>query len=87
LRGQAYLAADNGAAAPVEFQKLLDHPGIIANFETGALARLQLARAFALAGETTKARTRYQDFLNLWKEADADIPILTAAKSEYAKLH
>jgi DNA-binding winged helix-turn-helix (wHTH) protein/tetratricopeptide (TPR) repeat protein len=87
LRGQAYLAADNGAAAAVEFQKLLDHPGIIANFETGALARLQLARAFALAGETTKARTRYQDFLNLWKEADADIPILTAAKSEYAKLH
>jgi eukaryotic-like serine/threonine-protein kinase len=85
LRGRAYLLARNGAAA-AEFQKVLDHPGIVVNFETGALAHLQLARAYALAGDTSKAKAAYHDFLTLWKDADPDIPIHIQAKAEYAKL-
>jgi len=86
LRGQAYLTAHEGTAAAAEFQKLLDHRGIVVNFVTGALARLQLARAYAIAGDTAKAKNAYQDFLTLWKDADPDIPILNEAKAEYAKL-
>jgi serine/threonine protein kinase/tetratricopeptide (TPR) repeat protein len=86
LRGQAYLAAHNGTAAAVEFQKLIDHPGIVMTEPTGALARLGLARAYTLQGDTAKARAAYQDFLTLWKDADPDIPILKQAKAEYAKL-
>jgi len=86
LRGQAYLQARQGQAASTEFQKFLDHRGIVVNFPLGALAHLGLARAYALWGDTTKSRTAYQDFLNLWKEADSDIPILKEAKEEYAKL-
>jgi eukaryotic-like serine/threonine-protein kinase len=86
LRGQAYLLAHDGTAAAAEFQKLLDHPGIVANFPTGALARLGLARACVLQGDTAKARIAYQDFLSLWEDADPDIPILKQAKAEYAKL-
>ena len=86
LRGQAYLAAHNGPAAAAEFQKILDHRGVVLNSLIGALARLQLGRAYALQGDTTKARAAYQDFLTLWKNADPDIPILKQAKSEYAKL-
>ena len=86
MRGQAYLAAHNGSAATLEFQKLLDHRGIVVNFPLGALAHLGLARAYALSGDTAKAKTAYQDFLTLWKNADPDIPILKEAKSEYAKL-
>ncbi|HKD73832.1 MAG TPA: hypothetical protein VKB61_16955, partial [Candidatus Acidoferrum sp.] len=86
LRGQAYLTAHNGAAAAVEFQKLIDHPGIVMMEPTGALAHLGLARADALQGETAQARSAYQDFLTLWKDADPDIPILKQAKVEYAKL-
>jgi Tfp pilus assembly protein PilF len=86
LRGQAYLAAHNGSAAATEFQKLLDHRGIVINFSLGALAHLGLARAYAASGDTTKSRTKYQDFLALWKDADPDIPILKEAKAEYAKL-
>jgi hypothetical protein len=86
LRGQAYLLLYNGAAAAAEFQKLLDHRGIALNFPLGALARLQLARAYVVAGDTPKARSAYQDFLSLWKNADPNIPILIAAKSESAKL-
>jgi Flp pilus assembly protein TadD len=86
LRGQAYLLAHNGNAAAAEFQKLLDHRGIVVNFVAGTLARLQLARAYALAGETAKAKSAYQSFLNQWKNADPDIPILKEAKAEYAKL-
>jgi serine/threonine protein kinase/tetratricopeptide (TPR) repeat protein len=86
IRGQAYLAQRNGTAAAAEFQKLLDHRGIVVNFVTGALARLQLGRAYAMAGDTAKARTAYQDFLTLWKDADSDIPILKEAKAESAKL-
>jgi hypothetical protein len=85
-RGQAWLLAHNGSAAAAEFQKFLLHPGIIHNCPSGALARLGLARAYALSGDIPQSRTAYQDFLTLWKDADRDIPILLAAKSEYAKL-
>jgi serine/threonine protein kinase/tetratricopeptide (TPR) repeat protein len=86
VRGQAYLAAHNGAAAAGEFQKILDHRGIVLNLPLGALAHLQLGRAYALSGDTAKARSAYQDFFNAWKDADPDIPILKEAKAEYAKL-
>ena len=86
LRGQAYLAAHNGAAAAVEFQKLIDHPGIVMVEPTGALAHLQLARAYALASDAAKAKAAYQDFFKLWKDADPDILIVKQAKAEYAKL-
>jgi len=86
VRGQAYLLAHNGTAAAMEFQKVLDHRGIVQNFVTGALAHLQIGRAYAMAGDTAKAKNAYQDFLTLWKDADPDIPILKEAKTEYAKL-
>ena len=86
VRGEAQLAARNGAAAAIEFQKFLDHRGIVLNYPLGALAHLGLARAYAMAGDTAKAKTAYNDFFTLWKDADPDIPILVAAKSEYAKL-
>ncbi len=87
LRGQAYLLAKNGQAAAAEFQKLLDHRGIALNYPTGALAHLGLARAYAQAGDTAKAKAAYNDFLTLWKDADPDIPILREAKSESAAIH
>jgi eukaryotic-like serine/threonine-protein kinase len=86
IRGLAYLSQKNGPAAAAEFQKFLDHPGIVQNFLLGSLARLQLARADAVSGDTAKAKAAYQDFLTLWKDADPDIPILKEAKAEYAKL-
>jgi serine/threonine protein kinase/Flp pilus assembly protein TadD len=86
IRGQAQLMAHNGAAAAAEFQKLLDHRGIVVNFVTGALARLGLARSYALSGDTAKAKTAYRDFFTLWKDADPDIPLLKEARAEYAKL-
>jgi eukaryotic-like serine/threonine-protein kinase len=86
VRGQAYLAAHNGVAAVAEFQKLIDHPGIVVNQPVGSLAYLGLGRAYALSGDNVKARVSYQNFLTLWRDADPDIPILIAAKSEYAKL-
>ena len=86
LRGQAYLLAHNGTAAAAEFQKFLDHRGIVINFPLGALAHLGLARAYAMSGDTAKAKSAYKDFLTLWKDADPDIPILKEAKAEYAKL-
>jgi len=86
LRGQAYLLAHQGKEAAAEFQRMIDHRGIVLNFPLGALAHLGLARAFALQGDTAKARTAYQDFLAVWKDADPDIPILKQAKAEYAKL-
>ena len=86
MRGQAYLAANNGTAAAVEFKKLLDHPGVVLNQPIASLARLQIARAYAMQGDTAKAKAAYQDFLTLWKDADPDIPIFSAAKAEYAKL-
>ena len=86
LRGQAYLDSRQAGAAAVEFQKILDHSGIVMNFPLGALAHLGLARAYALQGDVSKSRNTYRDFFALWKAADPDIPILIAAKSEYAKL-
>jgi eukaryotic-like serine/threonine-protein kinase len=85
-RGEAYLLLHKGNEAAAEFQKLLDHPGIVVNSIPGALAHLQLGRAYALAGDASKARSAYQDFFALWKDADPDVPILKQAKSEYAKL-
>ena len=86
LRGQAYVAAKQGVSAAAEFQKILDHPGIVVNEPIGALAHLGLGRAYALAGDKAKAAGAYQDFLALWKDADSSIPILKEAKAEYAKL-
>jgi tetratricopeptide (TPR) repeat protein len=86
VRGQAYLLARNGTAAAAEFQKILDHRGVVGNFLLGSLAHLGFARAYALSGDTAKARTNYQDFFALWKDADPDIPILKEAKAEYAKV-
>jgi serine/threonine protein kinase/tetratricopeptide (TPR) repeat protein len=96
VRGEAYLAAGQGSAAAAEFQKILDHSGIVWNCWTGAFAHLGVARANALQSRTSQgaeadaARVRalaaYKDFLTLWKDADADIPVLKEAKAEYAKL-
>jgi len=86
VRGEAYLAAHQGSEAAAEFQKILDHRGIVWNAPIGALAHLQLGRAYAMAGETVKARVAYNDFLTLWKDADSDIPILKQAKAEYVKV-
>ena len=96
LRGNAYLAAGNGSQAAAEFQKIVDHPGLVWNCITGALAHLGVARADALEARTSKgadadaARVRalaeYKNFLSLWKDADPDIPIYREAKQEYAKL-
>jgi len=85
-RGNAYLTLHKGSEAAAEFQKIVDHPGVVLNAMTGALAKLGLARAYALEGDSAKARVAYQDFLALWKDADPNVPILIAAKSEYAKL-
>jgi DNA-binding winged helix-turn-helix (wHTH) protein/tetratricopeptide (TPR) repeat protein len=86
VRGEAFLAAHRGREAAAEFQKILDHRGIVLNEPIGALAHLQLGRAYVLQGDTAKARAAYQDFLTLWKDADPNIPILLEAKAEYAKL-
>jgi len=86
VRGLAYLAARRGAEAAAEFQKILDHRGIVASDPIGALAHLQLGRALALSGDKARAKAAYQDFLTLWKDADPDIPILKQAKAEYASL-
>jgi hypothetical protein len=96
IRGEAYLAAGQGKSAAAEFQKILDHNGIVWNCWTGALAHLGLARAYALDSKSsqgadadaarTRALTAYNDFFTLWKDADPDIPILKQAKTEFAKL-
>jgi len=86
VRGEAYLAARQGGRAAAEFQKILDHRGLVWNAPIGALAHLQLGRAYAMQGDTAKAKAAYQDFLKLWRDADTDIPVLKQAKAEYAKL-
>jgi tetratricopeptide (TPR) repeat protein/predicted Ser/Thr protein kinase len=86
VRGKAYLAGHQGDETAAEFQKILDQRGVVQNEPIGALAHLGLARAYVLQGHTTKARAAYQDFFTLWKDADADIPILQQAKAENAKL-
>ncbi len=86
VRAEAHLSAQQGVAAAAVFQKILDHRGLLWNCATGVLAHLGLARSYAMQGDTAKAKAAYQDFLTLWKDADPDIPILIAAKAEYAKL-
>jgi eukaryotic-like serine/threonine-protein kinase len=86
VRGQAFLAAGRGNEAAAEFQKIIDHRGIVVSDPIGALAHLQLGRAYALSGDKIRAKSAYQDFLALWKDADTDIPIFEQAKAEYAKL-
>jgi len=86
VRGQAYLQAGRPREAAVEFQKVIDHSGIVWNFVLGALARLQLGRAQAMLGDHAAARKSYQDFLTLWKDADPDLPIYKQAQAEYTKL-
>jgi serine/threonine protein kinase/Flp pilus assembly protein TadD len=86
VRGEVYLAAHQGREAAVEFQKILDHRGVVVNAPIGALAHLGLARAYALEANIAKARAAYHDFLSLWKDADLDVPVLKQSKAEYAKL-
>jgi tetratricopeptide (TPR) repeat protein/predicted Ser/Thr protein kinase len=86
VRAQAYLLLHRGSEAAAEFQKIIDHRGILMNCPLGALARLGLARAYTLQGQIAKSRSSYQDFFTSWKDADSDIPILKQAKAEYAKL-
>jgi eukaryotic-like serine/threonine-protein kinase len=87
VRGQAYLAARQGAEAATEFQKILDHGGAVISDPIRTLARLQLGRAYLQSGDKVMAKIAYHDFLTLWKDADSDIPILRQAKAEYAKLN
>jgi DNA-binding winged helix-turn-helix (wHTH) protein/tetratricopeptide (TPR) repeat protein len=86
VRGQAYLMAHNGRAAAAEFQKMLDHRGVMQNFVIGSLAHLGIARAYVMEGNISQAKAAYEDFFALWKDADPEIPILKAAKAEYANL-
>jgi serine/threonine protein kinase/tetratricopeptide (TPR) repeat protein len=86
LRGIAYLAEKQGVSAAREFQKIVDHAGVVGNEPIGALARLGLGRAYALSGDTAKSKTAYQDFFTLWKNADPDVPIYKEAKAAYAKI-
>jgi hypothetical protein len=86
VRGKSFVAAHQYPNAIAEFQKILDHRGIVGADPIGALAHLQLGRTFALAGDNAKAKVAYGDFLILWKDADADIPMLAQAKTEYARL-
>jgi predicted Zn-dependent protease len=86
VRGQTFLAAGRPAEAAVEFRKIISRPGLVMGDPVDAVARLQLARAFAASGDTAGARAAYQDFLTLWKQADADIPLLKQAQAEVSKL-
>jgi DNA-binding winged helix-turn-helix (wHTH) protein/predicted Zn-dependent protease len=87
VRGQAFLALHQGGEAAAEFQKYIDHPGLVRECPLGALARVGLARAYAMQGDTVKARAEYQEFFSLWEDADPDVPVLKLAKAEYARLH
>jgi Tfp pilus assembly protein PilF len=87
LRGEAYLKLGRGHEAAGEFQKVIEHRGVVLNFVIGSLARLQLARAAAMSGDTASARKRYEDFLGLWKGADTNLPVLKAARTEYKSLN
>jgi eukaryotic-like serine/threonine-protein kinase len=86
VRGQALIASHRYAEAAAEFQKILDHRGIVGLDAIGALAHWQLGRVFALSGDKTRAKAAYEHFLTLWKDADPDIPILKTAKAQYARL-
>ena len=86
IRGLSSLALRKAAAAAAEFQKILEHPGVVLEDPMGALARLQLARAWTMAGDVGKAKTTYEELLRLWKDVDAAIPVISAARAEYARL-
>jgi eukaryotic-like serine/threonine-protein kinase len=86
LRGEAYLMLGDGSRAAAEFQKYIDHRGLVKNFPWGSLARLQLGKSIALSGDKTRAKAAYQDFFTLWKDADPDLAVLKQAKLEYAQL-
>lgn len=86
MRGEAYLAANQGAAAAAEFQKILDHRGIVLSDPVDVLAKLQLGRAYALMGDKDKAKSAYQRLLTVWANADPDLPVLTQARVEYSRL-
>jgi hypothetical protein len=86
VRGQAYLASHRGIEAAAEFQKIIDHPGLVVSDPIGALAHLGLARALVLSGDKLRAKTAYADFLDLWKTADSDLSAFKSAKAEYARL-
>jgi tetratricopeptide (TPR) repeat protein len=86
VRGEAFLAVRRGNEAAAEFQKILEHRGVVLNSPIGALAHLQSGRAYVIQGDAAKAKAAYQDFFTLWKNADSDIPVLIAAKAEYARL-
>ena len=86
LRGMAYLALRKPADAAAEFRRILDHPGIVLEDPMGALARLQLARAWTMAGDVGRAKASYEDLLRVWKDADAGIPVISEARAEYARL-
>jgi predicted Zn-dependent protease len=86
VRGEIYLAAGQGGQAAAEFQKILDHRGIVVTDPIGAIAYLQLGRAFALTGDSARAKAAYEEFLGLWKDADQDVRILREAKTEFAKM-
>jgi tetratricopeptide (TPR) repeat protein len=86
VRGEAFVAAHRYVEAAAEFQKILDHRGIVGLDPIGTLAHVQLGRAFALSGDVARSKTAYQDFFSLWKDADPDVPFLTQARAEYARL-
>jgi hypothetical protein len=86
VRGIAFLNLNQGNEAAIEFQKILDHSGVVGSEPIGSLVHLQLGRAYAMSGDAAKARAAYQDFLTLWKDADPEVPILKQAKAECAKL-
>ena len=87
LRGEAYLMAGQGQQATTEFQKLIDHPGVVLNFVTGALAHLQKARAQVMSGDKEAARRSYRHFLEMWQNADPDLPLLEVAEADFRKLN
>jgi tetratricopeptide (TPR) repeat protein len=86
VRGEALLVEGRGAEAAQEFQKILNHRGVVASDPVGALARLELGRAYRLSGNSAKAKAAYEDFFTLWKDADANVPVLMAARSEYTAI-
>jgi tetratricopeptide (TPR) repeat protein len=86
VRGEAFLAEGRGAEAAKEFQKILDHRGVVASDPVGALARLELGRAYRLSGNSAKAKAAYEDFFTLWKDADVNVPMLMEARSEYTAI-
>jgi tetratricopeptide (TPR) repeat protein len=86
VRGLSYAALGKAAEAAAEFQKILEHPGVVLEDPMGALARLQLARAWTAAGDVGKGKSAYEDLLRIWKDADAGIPLVSEARAEYARL-